>query len=199
MVSAKTSLKFRKAHRYLGLFLGIQFLFWTISGLYFSWTNLDEIHGDQFKKNNYGMSNEIFQKMNFTINESPTYTDLIIFLSRFLEKVSINYLEIGVSVLKNYIQIINSLRNANIIAYDINPVNPNFDYLYNKEEKKMKMGTFEDNQIYYFEGSVTEENDFKLFKDHINKKFNIIFSDLSTNNACYFVAVIKFNFKKRTG
>ena len=51
MVSAKTSLKFRKAHRYLGLFLGIQFLFWTISGLYFSWTNLDEIHGDQFKKN----------------------------------------------------------------------------------------------------------------------------------------------------
>jgi len=135
------------------------------------------IREDQFKKNNYGMSNEIFQKMNFTINESPTYTDLIIFLSRFLEKVNINYLEIGVSVLKNYIQIINSLRNANIIAYDINPVNPNFDYLYNKEEKKMKMGTFEDNQIYYFEGSVTEENDFKLFKDHINKKFNIIFSD----------------------
>jgi Uncharacterized iron-regulated membrane protein len=51
LVSAKTSLKFRKVHRYLGLFLGIQFLFWTISGLYFSWTNLDEIHGDQFKKN----------------------------------------------------------------------------------------------------------------------------------------------------
>lgn len=33
----------------MGLFLGIQFLFWTISGLYFSWTNIDEIHGDQFK------------------------------------------------------------------------------------------------------------------------------------------------------
>lgn len=41
--------KIRKAHRFLGVFLGIQFLFWTISGLYFSWTNLDEIHGDQFK------------------------------------------------------------------------------------------------------------------------------------------------------
>jgi uncharacterized iron-regulated membrane protein len=36
----------RKSHRYLGLVLGIQFLFWTISGLYFSWTNLNEIHGD---------------------------------------------------------------------------------------------------------------------------------------------------------
>lgn len=36
----------RKSHRYLGVALGIQFLFWTVSGLYFSWTNLDEIHGD---------------------------------------------------------------------------------------------------------------------------------------------------------
>jgi len=39
----------RKTHRYLGLFLGIQFLFWTASGLYFSWTNIDDIHGDQYR------------------------------------------------------------------------------------------------------------------------------------------------------
>ena len=43
----------RRAHRYLGLALGIQFLFWTVSGLYFSWTNIDEIHGDQFKNLSY--------------------------------------------------------------------------------------------------------------------------------------------------
>ena len=36
----------RKFHRYLGVLLGVQFLLWTISGLYFSWTNIDEIHGD---------------------------------------------------------------------------------------------------------------------------------------------------------
>ena len=36
----------RKIHRYLGVILGIQFLMWTIGGLYFSWTNIDEIHGD---------------------------------------------------------------------------------------------------------------------------------------------------------
>jgi uncharacterized iron-regulated membrane protein len=53
MVTRKTALKIRKTHRYLGLFLGIQFLFWTISGLYFSWTNIDDIHGDQFKNLNY--------------------------------------------------------------------------------------------------------------------------------------------------
>jgi uncharacterized iron-regulated membrane protein len=36
----------RKSHRYLGVILGIQFLFWTLGGLYFSWSNLEEIHGD---------------------------------------------------------------------------------------------------------------------------------------------------------
>ena len=50
MVKRQTALKIRKAHRYLGIFLGIQFLMWTISGLYFSWTDIDEIHGDHFKK-----------------------------------------------------------------------------------------------------------------------------------------------------
>ncbi|MDF2157642.1 PepSY domain-containing protein [Algoriphagus sp. CAU 1675] len=38
----------RKIHRFLGVFIGIQFLLWTISGLYFSWTDIDEIHGDHF-------------------------------------------------------------------------------------------------------------------------------------------------------
>jgi len=33
-------------HRYLGIFIGIQFVLWTLGGLYISWTNLDEIHGD---------------------------------------------------------------------------------------------------------------------------------------------------------
>ena len=53
MVNRHTALKIRKTHRYLGLVIGIQFLLWTISGLYFSWTNLDKIHGDQFKNLSY--------------------------------------------------------------------------------------------------------------------------------------------------
>lgn len=40
----------RRTHRYMGVLLGIQFLFWTIGGLYFSWTNIDEIHGDLQRK-----------------------------------------------------------------------------------------------------------------------------------------------------
>lgn len=50
MVKRKTALKLRKTHRYLGIFIGIQFIMWTVSGLYFSWTNIDEIHGDDYRK-----------------------------------------------------------------------------------------------------------------------------------------------------
>jgi hypothetical protein len=38
----------RRIHRFLGVFIGIQSIFWTVSGFYFSWTDIDEIHGDQF-------------------------------------------------------------------------------------------------------------------------------------------------------
>ncbi|MEJ7738304.1 MAG: PepSY domain-containing protein [Chitinophagaceae bacterium] len=30
----------------MGVVLGVQFLLWTMGGLYFSWSNIDEIHGD---------------------------------------------------------------------------------------------------------------------------------------------------------
>lgn len=40
----------RKWHRYLGVSLGIQFLAWTLGGLYFSWTNIDVIRGDNLRK-----------------------------------------------------------------------------------------------------------------------------------------------------
>ena len=47
---AKFQRYLRKLHRYLGVLLGIQFLFWTLGGLYFSWTNIDEIRGDNLRR-----------------------------------------------------------------------------------------------------------------------------------------------------
>ncbi len=42
--------KIRRWHRWLGLILGIQFFLWTLGGLYFSWTSIDKIRGDDLKK-----------------------------------------------------------------------------------------------------------------------------------------------------
>lgn len=50
------NLLIRKIHRYLGLFIGIQFLGWTISGLYFSWNNIDNVHGDHMRKSPHFIS-----------------------------------------------------------------------------------------------------------------------------------------------
>ncbi len=44
-MSRKLHLRTRKVHRYLGMSIGIQFLFWTIGGLYFSWNNMKDVHG----------------------------------------------------------------------------------------------------------------------------------------------------------
>jgi uncharacterized iron-regulated membrane protein len=49
----------RKAHRYLGVLLGIQFFLWTIGGLYFSWSNMDEVHGDFDKKSTPLLSSDL--------------------------------------------------------------------------------------------------------------------------------------------
>jgi hypothetical protein len=52
MMRLKRNLRFqaRKTHRYLGVFIGIQFFIWTLGGLYFSWNNMDDVHGKSLRK-----------------------------------------------------------------------------------------------------------------------------------------------------
>lgn len=67
----------RKWHRYLGVVLGIQFLLWTLGGLYFSWTDIDEIRGDNLKeqqpflyKSDSLVSPSVFLTTHFTSKDS---------------------------------------------------------------------------------------------------------------------------------
>lgn len=48
----------RKVHRYLGLFIGIQFLGWTISGLYFSWNDINDVHGDHMRRTPHAIASD---------------------------------------------------------------------------------------------------------------------------------------------
>jgi len=45
----KRARQIRLWHRYLGIATGIQFLLWTVSGLYFSWSDIDHIRGNHLK------------------------------------------------------------------------------------------------------------------------------------------------------
>ena len=44
------SYRTRRIHRWLGLVIGIQFLLWTVGGLYFSWVKIEDIHGDHLMR-----------------------------------------------------------------------------------------------------------------------------------------------------
>ncbi len=41
--------RIRRLHRLLGIVIGLQVLLWTASGIYFAWTDIDEIRGDHLK------------------------------------------------------------------------------------------------------------------------------------------------------
>lgn len=49
-MNKRTHYLIRRTHRWLGVLIGIQFLAWTLGGLYFSWSDMDEVHGD-YEKN----------------------------------------------------------------------------------------------------------------------------------------------------
>ena len=69
-----------KIHRYLGIFIGIQFFLWTIGGLYFSWTNIKEIRGEHLRKKQEVVSLNAkvvsFEKAITTIKASGDFIDL---------------------------------------------------------------------------------------------------------------------------
>ncbi len=39
----------RKTHRYIGLIVALQLLAWTLGGIWFTWNDIDKIHGDHLR------------------------------------------------------------------------------------------------------------------------------------------------------
>lgn len=49
-MKSKMTFYYRKIHRYFGVIIGIQLLFWTLGGIFFTWSSMDQIHGDTNRK-----------------------------------------------------------------------------------------------------------------------------------------------------
>ncbi len=125
---------------------------------------------NDYKLNDYGLQKRIYDQIDNKISGQPIYSDLIIFLiNNILLKKNINYLEIGTSVLKNFLQINNGIQNSNLIAYDINEINPTF--------RDLEMFSKNNNNLKYFKGSVLSKKDTQQFKEEFPNKFDFIFSD----------------------
>ena len=124
---------------------------------------------DDYIKNDYGIQKRIYDQIDKPISDYPTYSDFIVYLINNILKEKINYLEIGVSVLKNFMQINSGISDANMVAYDINEINPNFNNLSSHAKNN--------NNLSYFKGSVLSQSDANKFGKAHPQKFNFIFSD----------------------
>ena len=133
----------------------------------------------------YGLPKRVFHLINTPINNDITYVDLLTFLYLFLNKKKINYLEIGVSVLKTFYQIANFLKDSNLYAYDINYINPIIEKHFNKTsdykqllQKNVNHYIYNSNNIYYYKGDIFKINQLEHFKNQVlDDKIDIIFSD----------------------
>jgi len=137
---------------------------------------------------NYGVPDFIKDKINKPIGNSITYTDLMLYIAKkYFEKV--NYLEIGVSLGKNFFQMLNAFDHADLTCFDIEEINPvleqklkwvnktEWDTPENsikKNRSSLKTYTFAGNNVRYLSGDVWDTNSWARLE---NGRFNMIFSD----------------------
>ncbi|MGN6539820.1 MAG: class I SAM-dependent methyltransferase [Ginsengibacter sp.] len=146
----------------------------------------------------YGVPDYIKKDINKPINQSATYTDLIVYLSKKHFR-KINYLEIGVSVGKNFFQLLNAHADSSFTGFDIEEFNPVVERRLHFKEKtewqtpansikktasSLKKFSYNGMEVDYLCADVWDENSWAKLKGN---KFNIIFSDaLHTAEAILF-------------
>jgi hypothetical protein len=150
---------------------------------------------------NYGVPDFIKQVINKPIGDTVTYTDL---MTRIAKKYfdHVNYLEIGVSVGKNFFQLLKALDRASLTGFDIEEINPvlghQLSFLQKSEwptprgsvkKKNSSLNTYTagDKNVAYLSADVWDEASWEKLKGN---KYNIVFSD-----ALHSPKAILFEFK----
>lgn len=148
----------------------------------------DEVYEESIYQ--YGLPQHARHLIDRDVGKYITYSDAILYLSSFLKK-DVNYLELGVSVGKNFLQIINFLKNSNITGLDIEEINPILEKFFCKvkriewetmngsmKRKNSSLTTYiyvpNNNRIMYISGDVFDENSWNQLSGN---RYNIIFSD----------------------
>lgn len=126
-------------------------------------------------RSNYGCPPAIFNLLNLPIDEQPTYTDLIVDAGMRMKK-PVTYLEIGVSVGKNFFVIANALHRARLFGFDWEAMSPVLSSRFEEVHRNGRTSSyrFNSNAVTYVQGNVFERSDWALLS---GTHFNLIFSD----------------------
>lgn len=146
----------------------------------------------------YGVPDYIAKNINSSIGEAITYTDVMLYLAK-THFTQFNYLEIGVSVGKNFFQLLNGVSGGKFTGFDIEEINPVLEQKLAYEGKdewetpktsikktpsSLKRYTYNGMPVSYLNADVWDESSWARLKGN---KFNMIFSDaLHTHEAILF-------------
>lgn len=113
--------------------------------------------------------------LDLPLNDDPTYTDLIAEAAGWLP-APIRYLEIGVSVGKNFWVLANVLEHAELVGFDWETISPALATRFKKcaEQPPVSEYEFGTNHITYVQGNVLSTADWQLLG---RDPFNLVFSD----------------------
>ena len=140
---------------------------------------------------NYGVPENIKSLLDLEIGNEMTYSDVIMYYSTSIKKV--NYLELGVSVGKNFFQMANGFNNASLTGFDIENIHPSLQSRFTfiekrtwegkadslrKESSSLSNYSFKTNSVSYMAGDIWDE---RCWAELEGKKFNVIFSDALHN------------------
>jgi len=137
---------------------------------------------------NYGVPDLAVGLLDKTVGDETTYSDIMLYCSKALGPV--NYLEIGVSVGKNFYQMAEGLETSQLTGFDIEEIHPVLKEQFAQKEV-IKIGqphegslrkqpptvstySYNSNSITYLAADIWDENAWA--KLH-GQKFNLIFSD----------------------
>lgn len=135
----------------------------------------------------YGLPPQIRPYIDERIDDTPTYSDLIVHLAGWLG--DLRYLELGPSVGKNLFQVAMSVRNAELLAVDIEDINPILESrltFKSREEWETMPGSkraglstqtaygLQGNRVEYIAGDLFDRATWDRLR---GRKFNLIFSD----------------------
>jgi hypothetical protein len=138
----------------------------------------------------YGVPELNQRFINEPLSMTPTYSDYIAYFSQQL-KEPICYLEIGVSVGKNFFQMLNTFDNAELTGFEIEDINPPLRAVLKEKETKtwdkkpdsikksapiLSQYSFDKtgNKVTYLCADVFDEASWERLK---GRKFNLLFSD----------------------
>jgi hypothetical protein len=135
----------------------------------------------------YGLPPHIRPFIDNPIDNSPTYSDLVVHLARGIQ--GLRYLELGPSVGKNLFQVASAVQNAELVAVDIEDINPTLErQLVRRDQtawatmagsKRSAASTqsvyvLGTNRVEYIAGDLFDPATWERLR---GRRFNVIFSD----------------------